>query len=728
VNAASKGHLPVVRYLLAKQSANPLIRNNWGETAFDIAAAVFEIFICQVLQQAEAQAWRALGSITPYNPLAVHSTVPLIIYEHQRLDTRFKTLAVNGGRPRFSTYHLGRPGRPAPFELLLWGGESLPVSQSESTSGRIPAWRSNVQLPFLDDAFTLPPPNVTAMPSSRDGAERSHFWMSDWTLDLTDPRVNVNDGWQYSRSLDDPEERWLAEVPPQLERLLTGSGLVSAGLAGPSGSSFTDRSNGRQSPRAKLSGSNLSWARRRRWVRVMRRRLDVSPLPFQEPDGNLYNLSEDGSLVPYVADERSDFEAQDPSGGLEMTSAPSSVLAQHQDYVARARYLAAGSSGTDSSELSHLSAADIKRTINKLSRAVSELRLGILNDRDTDRRTHAEVLINTYNRELQRTRLTAGANGLFTTEDHDDNPEDDDNESDEDSFHYPSTPGSTTTARPPSIRSYHTDYFGFARPSSSRQPVDLMPQLSQAAEFRVPTNDAPQKVPARWNAPLPHPMHSQWEKDEQATECRTCKRRFTFYFRKHCRRCGRVYCNGCSSHRALLDPSDIVHDPSAPGDHSQVPSLQRVCQSCFDEVNTDVPGRLRSSQVAGMETVIVQQQSLTVPGTRRGDASSEISDLADCPVCGQSLSELGPANVQEAHVRTCLDGSSGPAVQQAGKYIVYKLPGESVLIGTECVICLEEFEKATLVARLSCLCTFHNHCLSAWLQRGRACPVHARDT
>jgi hypothetical protein len=48
VNASSKGHLPVVRYLLAKRSADPLVRNNWGETAFDIAAAVFEIFICEV--------------------------------------------------------------------------------------------------------------------------------------------------------------------------------------------------------------------------------------------------------------------------------------------------------------------------------------------------------------------------------------------------------------------------------------------------------------------------------------------------------------------------------------------------------------------------------------------------------------------------------------------------------------------------------------------------------
>jgi ankyrin repeat protein len=48
VNAASKGHLPVVLYLLTKQSANPLIRNNYGETAYDIAAAVFEIWICEV--------------------------------------------------------------------------------------------------------------------------------------------------------------------------------------------------------------------------------------------------------------------------------------------------------------------------------------------------------------------------------------------------------------------------------------------------------------------------------------------------------------------------------------------------------------------------------------------------------------------------------------------------------------------------------------------------------
>ena len=48
MNASSKGHLPVVLYLLTKQNADPLIRNKWGETAYDVAAAVFEVRICEV--------------------------------------------------------------------------------------------------------------------------------------------------------------------------------------------------------------------------------------------------------------------------------------------------------------------------------------------------------------------------------------------------------------------------------------------------------------------------------------------------------------------------------------------------------------------------------------------------------------------------------------------------------------------------------------------------------
>jgi len=160
-----------------------------------------------------------------------------------------------------------------------------------------------------------------------------------------------------------------------------------------------------------------------------------------------------------------------------------------------------------------------------------------------------------------------------------------------------------------------------------------------------------------------------------------------------------------------------------------VPALpetqHRVCEPCYEELNANaqVPGQLRT----GLTGIVVDAERLIVPGLSR-EASSVVSDLAECPVCSQNLADLGSAADQEAHVKSCLEGNTGGGVQGSAKYLVYRLPAESALIGSECVICLEEFVKGSAVARLSCLCTFHNACLSAWLQRGRACPVHARDT
>ncbi|KAJ1956957.1 hypothetical protein GGI12_005168 [Dipsacomyces acuminosporus] len=58
------------------------------------------------------------------------------------------------------------------------------------------------------------------------------------------------------------------------------------------------------------------------------------------------------------------------------------------------------------------------------------------------------------------------------------------------------------------------------------------------------------------------------------------------------------------------------------------------------------------------------------------------------------------------------------------KYIVYKLNGDTPLLGQECAICFEDFEPGQHVARLNCLCTYHFECISQWLQRTPACPVH----
>ncbi|KAG0709508.1 hypothetical protein DFH29DRAFT_840907 [Suillus ampliporus] len=674
INAASKGHLPVVLYLLTKQGANPLVRNNWGETAYDAAAAVFEVWICEVLQKAEAERWRRTTS--PYNPLAVHTTVPLILYENQRLDARLKTLAVSGGKPKFSPSGLGRPGRRALFELKL-------PSQNEETGAKlVVAWRSGVQLPLTEDPWTLPETNSKDRPSL-EGSERSHFWLSDWTLDVTHPAVDAEAGWQYAQDFSSPDETWTAEPPPQLQRLLSGSGLMTAGLGSPS-RNHSRASSSSSATSVPATAHAPTWVRRRRWVRVMRRRLDIPPMPFQEPDGAMYHLALDGSLIPFIGDDQSDFGEGE---GQELGTMTSTRLSSAQDYVSRARYLV-GIQRDAFTIGETLSAIEARRAIAKLERATTELRQGILSDDDTERKTQAEVLLNAYSRELERRRLAAGAQGLLISGEDDDHVEDDDE--DEEEFRYP---GYTPPAL--SVRSASTEYL--SRSSVSRAPTDLTPHLSQAPEFRVPTHEAPQKVlTPRWTAPTPHQVHAQWERDDMVSNCNDCRRRFGFLLRRVSR-----------TTLTLLDPSDIVHDPVFP-ETAASSSSQRVCQGCYDEINASIPTRFSGSTSSALERIVIDQRRLMTPGQlHRQESSSQLSDLAECPVCSTSLADLGLPTEQEAHVKNCLEGDAG-TTPQAAKYLVYKLPGESALLGVECVICLEEFTQGAVVARLSCFCSFHN--------------------
>lgn len=242
---------------------------------------------------------------------------------------------------------------------------------------------------------------------------------SDWTLDVTHPGVDADDGWQYSQSFSDPDEKWTAEKPPQLERILIGMGIVASSL----GASSTRVSG----PLSSISPDRAqpTWVRRRRWVRIMRRRLDIPPLPFLEPDGAMYHLDVDGSLIPYIEDVS--FSSNDDEGQELGTMLPT-LLSSAQDYVARARYLV-GTQSLDTHS-SSLSAIEARRTIAKLERATMELRQGVLGmlilysstdsdyystigDEDAERKIQAEVLLNAYSRELERRRLSAGQDGLL---------------------------------------------------------------------------------------------------------------------------------------------------------------------------------------------------------------------------------------------------------------------------------------------------------------------------
>jgi hypothetical protein len=182
----------------------------------------------------------------------------------------------------------------------------------------------------------------------------------------------VHEGWQYANTFDDPDDQWSAEMPFALERVLSRSGVMNPALGG--ASSFVGQSGPNGHANGRTSPAQLSWVRRRRWVRVMRRRLDIPPLPFMEPDGSMYQVTSDGALVPFLQDDS--FDADE---GQELTSMPQSYLSFTQDYVSRARYLAGSPHDNELDAGDGASSpAGIRKSIAKLERAVLELRAGML--------------------------------------------------------------------------------------------------------------------------------------------------------------------------------------------------------------------------------------------------------------------------------------------------------------------------------------------------------------
>lgn len=136
-----------------------------------------------------------------------------------------------------------------------------------------------------------------------------------------------------------------------------------------------------------------------------------------------------------------------------------------------------------------------------------------------------------------------------------------------------------------------------------------------------------------------------------------------------------------------MDPSHVVHDPAVPIPLTHAATSHRVCVSCFEELNATVPTIMRRTN--SLERIVVAQERLSIPSpTRRQQSSSQLSDLAECPVCNTNLADLGPASAQEDHVKECLEGGPGTSTQSA-RYLVYKLPKESPLVGVECgLICV----------------------------------------
>ncbi|KAK9720610.1 hypothetical protein K7432_004046 [Basidiobolus ranarum] len=225
INAASKGYLHIVRYLLRKGKANPLIKNKFGEAAYDVAAVSMEAQVCELLERAEKDWWRAHRKPSAggppvvkekYDMIASHNTILVILHENQRSTSSFR---LRFTAPKFSISALSKSDIRGPWSL---------------TNGE-PKDKEDIHLP--------------TPPESSQSTSDSWFWLTDWQVDIKHLQVDPEEGWQYSRSFDCLEKEWTPSAPG--------------------------------------AGSGGSWVRRRRWFRAMKRQVDVAQLTLDESDDNI---------------------------------------------------------------------------------------------------------------------------------------------------------------------------------------------------------------------------------------------------------------------------------------------------------------------------------------------------------------------------------------------------------------------------------------------------------
>ena len=81
----------------------------------------------------------------------------------------------------------------------------------------------------------------------------------------------------------------------------------------------------------------------------------------------------------------------------------------------------------------------------------------------------------------------------------------------------------------------------------------------------------------------------RWTQDNESDFCVACNEKFSLFIRRHhCRACGRLLCNDCSSNWMLIPQQmldmvqgqPISNDPIAPTPVDPASCPQRCCHSC----------------------------------------------------------------------------------------------------------------------------------------------------
>ncbi|CAG8761289.1 41849_t:CDS:2 [Gigaspora margarita] len=449
MNAASKGHIVVVRYLLNHGNANPFIKNSSGESAYDVAALSQQVYICELLEKVERDWWKnkrllQTTSFDDYMNLPATNQPYDVYVFHNTVP-----VILHENQRLSSSFSLSIRNPPKFSANNLLKSDSC-SPWSLHPEGK-PCTKDEVQLPLGPSLSS-----TSSKPSQNDWE-----WFTEWAVDESYPRVGPQ-GWQYAKKFDDPDSFWSESLP---------------------------------------SNSNVG-VRRRRWVRIMKRHVDIS------------------DELDYL--ERAD--------------------AIFKKYPTNSKGKSVDLSFTDKSA--------------RYKEAIEILSSGIKTDHNEQRKSKATLL----KKNLTQLVEFQGSN----------------------SHDIPTAPNMLKPLSPtsPSYRSDAT-ISNNETPSTASSETIEQPWIDLTAPSSPRTH--PQTGIDMTNAQAPT-SHNQfkWENDEDANECRLCNKKFRLWTRRHhCRRCGQIVCDQCSTKRAIIPPSQVISDPSSSDVVVQHSQYHRVCDSCF---------------------------------------------------------------------------------------------------------------------------------------------------
>ncbi|KAJ3034215.1 hypothetical protein HDV00_005262 [Rhizophlyctis rosea] len=554
--------------------ANPLLRNTYGDTAYDLAAQSEEAYICELLEEAEKHWIERQSRDRSRDPSrrsrslqtqVQHNTVVEIIHENQR----------------------------SGFLSNKYSGANLTRNDTRGP------WSAPSGTPMSRDEVVLP----TVRAAQSNQMVRGWFWLTDWKVDTKHPRVENAEGWQYARAFDEPDAQW---VPAPSGSVLMGG-----------------------------------WVRRRRWIRVRKRRLDVE-VEGGDGDGAGNELSPEREESDYVVEAKTLVESF-PKAAIE--------------------------AGVDG----------VKGELRRYEDAIQLLLQGGREDKSAIRQRTATTLVSSYlqHAEELRTLIDAVESG------------DGEGPSEPQTFR---DKGKSRAESPGSDNPSNISQQADTGQGGSASGVGIVRQLassptaihddSTVSISNIPTIIADEdagltspalSIPSRTNplaelgastsalsiSPLAASPPSNWQKDQEASDCQQCGRKFSFLLRRHHCRPGAHFevrvCDGC--HAYLTGPASPLRSATA---YAQAQAAATAAaayarRSSFDssrmeESNDDDDDREREREHVRSRGS-VDERSL---------ASRAESLMNECPVCGAPLdvATMGQEEI-EKHVATCLGGGAG---------------------------------------------------------------------